>query len=73
MMVALVSVVGIVDGSMSTYFGFSRYYCAERTKAGESDRPELEMKNMSSGDGSSPTLPSKKTPSPVRLNTHSVL
>ena len=68
-MVALVVIFGIVDGSMSTYFGFSRYYCAERTQAREEEKPETELNEISSTDNmTSPSpqpSPSKKTPSQV--------
>ena len=67
--VALVSAFGLLDGAMSIYFGFSRYYCPEKTQPKkEVDQSETEMKKIdgSLSDSSSPPPPSKKTPSPVR-------
>jgi len=66
-MVALVSTFGIVDGALSCYFGFSRYYCVERTKP-EVGSPEMEMKHIGSSDSSSsppPKPPTRKKPSQV--------
>ena len=73
-MVALVSAFGIVDGSLSLYFGLSRRYCVERTETREDEKPETELKEISlSSVGSLPPQPSgKKTPSPVSL-THDIL
>ena len=66
--VALVSAFGILDGVMNMYFGFSRYYCLEKTQPKEEvDQSETEMKKIGTSDSSSsPPPPGKKTPSPVR-------
>ena len=65
--VALVSAFGILGGVISTYFGYSRYYCLEKTQPKEEvDQSETEMKKIGTSDSSSPPPPGKKTPSPVR-------
>lgn len=69
-MVALVSGFGLVDGAMSTYFGCSRYYCANKTRPRGAEVPEMEMKQISSSSSTSsppPEVSSKKIPSPVSL------
>ena len=75
-MVALVVTFGIVDASMSTYFGFSRYYCVERTQAREEEKPETELNEISSKDNmTSPSPqppPSKKTPSQVSVTVFDI-
>jgi len=61
-MVALVSAVIIVDVTMCIYFGFSWYYCLEKTLPGKGY-----IQIISSDDDKV----SRKTPSLVRLDTHS--
>ena len=65
--VALVSAFWVLDVAMGIYFGYSRYYCPEKTQpVKEVDQSETEMKKIGESDDSSPPPPSKKTPSPVR-------
>ena len=61
-MVALVSAVIIVDVTMCIYFGFSWYYCLEKTLPGKGY-----IQIVSSDEDKV----SKKKPSLVRLVTHS--
>ena len=58
-MVALMSAIVIVDVTMCTYFGFSHYYCVERTQPGKA------YLQIGSSDDNKV---SKRTPSPVRLD-----
>lgn len=70
-MVALVATFVIVDGSLILYFGLSRRYCMERTEAREDERPEMELKEISSSNSVNslpPQPPGKKIPSPVSLH-----
>ena len=76
-MVALVAAFGIVDGSLSLYFGFSQRYCAERTEAREDEKPETELKEINSSSNSinsvPPQQPSRKIPSPVSLHAQHLI
>lgn len=66
-MVALVSAFGLVDGTMSFYFGLlSQKMCADKTKpreGGNDDVTQMKRIGSSDSDDSPPPQPTKKKPS----------
>lgn len=70
-MVALVSAFGLVDGTMSLYFGLlSQKMCADKTKpreGGNDDVTQMKRIGSSESDDSPPPQPTKKKPSQVSL------